>query len=123
MVVPGAFLSSPSSSPSQRIAGTKNKRPTIAVVATAVFALFAVFLIAAMSQKHAGRLLQDAKVQVAEDQVNQYNIAKRSGTPMDAYVHAQFAAAAYLQAGDEQNYHAWKQVEINEARRVGIRPR
>lgn len=58
--------------------------------------------------------------QVATDAVKQYEIAKRSGTAIDAYVHAGLVAAAYLQAKDEINYQKWKRIEASEARTAGV---
>lgn len=58
--------------------------------------------------------------QVAVDMVNQYKIAKRNGSAMDAYVQACFVAAAYLQAEDEENYRKWKEIEKREAKIVGM---
>jgi len=60
--------------------------------------------------------------QVAADAVKEYQIAKRSGTAMDAYVQAGLVAAAYLQANDEPNFKKWKEIEKAEARRAGITP-
>lgn len=51
------------------------------------------------------------EVQVAEDAVKQYEIAKRSGNAVDAAVHAGIVAAAYLQAKDETNYKKWKAIQ------------
>lgn len=64
--------------------------------------------------------LDTIKVQVAKDSEEKYNIAKRSGSKMDAYVHAQMTAAAYLQAKDEASYQKWKAVEKQEAAEAGI---
>jgi hypothetical protein len=58
--------------------------------------------------------------QVAEDAVNQYQIAKRSGTSMDACVHAGFVSAAYIQAKDEDNYQKWKAIEKSECAVAGV---
>ncbi len=58
--------------------------------------------------------------QVAAEQVKQYEIAKRSGSAMDAYVNALLVAEAYLQAEDEVNYQKWKKIEAEEARRAGM---
>ena len=58
--------------------------------------------------------------QVAEDAIRQYEIAKRSGSAMDAYVQAGMVAAAYLQAEDEANYKKWKKIEQKEAKNVGL---
>lgn len=68
------------------------------------------------THKDMGRIYQ----QVAEDAVKQYEITKRSGNAIDAYVHAGLVAAAYLQAKDEYNYQKWKMIEVEEGRRAGI---
>jgi hypothetical protein len=60
--------------------------------------------------------------QVAADAVKQYEIAKRSGSAMDAYVHAGLVCAAYLQAKDEANYQKWKAIERQEGIRAGMDP-
>ncbi|MBU4271372.1 MAG: DUF4339 domain-containing protein [Planctomycetes bacterium] len=58
--------------------------------------------------------------EVAEDAVRQYDIAKRSGAAMDAYIHAGLVAAAYIQAKDEVNYRKWKAIEYQEGIRAGV---
>lgn len=58
--------------------------------------------------------------QVANDFVEQYNIAKRNGTTMDVCVHAGLVSAAYLQAKDESNYQRWKQTERSDCRSAGM---
>ena len=59
--------------------------------------------------------MRQIEQQVAADVVQQYEIAKRSGNAIDAYVHASLVAAAYLQAKDEPNYQKWKTIEAEEA--------
>ncbi|MBT3278392.1 MAG: hypothetical protein HN370_03355 [Phycisphaerales bacterium] len=58
--------------------------------------------------------------QVASDMIKQYDIAKKNGTAIDAYVQASMVAAAFLQAEDETNYIKWKQIEKQEAKRAGM---
>jgi len=58
--------------------------------------------------------------QVAEDAVKQYEIAKRSGTSMDACVHAGLVSAAYVQAKDESNYQRWKAIEKSDCAIAGV---
>ncbi len=65
--------------------------------------------------------LNDVHRVVAEDAEKQYLIAQRSGTALDAYVHAGLVAAAYLQAKDEPNYKKWKAIEASEADRAGMK--
>lgn len=71
-------------------------------------------------EEQAARDLQKIENQVAADAVKQYEIAKRSGSAMDAYVQAGMAAAAFLQANDEENYKKWKDIEAKEAKNVGL---
>ncbi len=64
--------------------------------------------------------MQKVENQVATDAVEQYEIAKKNGTAMDAYVAAGMVTAAYLQAKDEENYKKWKVIEKDEAKRAGV---
>ncbi|HEY6877127.1 MAG TPA: hypothetical protein VI299_03870 [Polyangiales bacterium] len=57
---------------------------------------------------------------VARDAVKQYEIAKRSGSPMDACVNAGMMAAAYLQAQDEAGYQRAKAVEKADCEKAGL---
>lgn len=78
------------------------------------------FYVARGIERQATTALGKIKQEVAEDAVRQYNIAKRSGKAIDAYVHAGLVCAAYLQAEDEANYQKWKKIEAEEARRAGV---
>ncbi|MGB5819839.1 MAG: hypothetical protein WBG90_10175 [Saonia sp.] len=60
------------------------------------------------------------EVKVAEDAIKQYEIAKRNGYAIDAYVQAGLVAASFLQADDEENYRKWKQIEEQEEKNVGL---
>lgn len=57
---------------------------------------------------------------IAIDAIKQYEIAKKNGSAMDAYVQAGVVAAAFLQANDEENYKKWKSIEKSEGKRLGI---
>jgi hypothetical protein len=57
---------------------------------------------------------------VCTDAVEQYNIAKRNGTPIDACAHAGMVAAAFLQAKDERNYALWKKTEKSDCVKAGM---
>ncbi len=59
--------------------------------------------------------------QVAADAVKQYEIAKKNGSAMDAYLQASMVAAAFLQANDEENYKKWKKIEEEEAKNAGVK--
>ncbi len=69
-----------------------------------------------------GPILQKAYDETAVDFAQRYEIAKRNGSAIDAYVAAQLAVAGYLQAKDEKNYRKWKQIERAEAIRAGMSP-
>lgn len=58
--------------------------------------------------------------QVAQDTVDQYNIAKRQGDPIQICVQAGLVAAAYLQAEDEPNYNRWKAIEEEDCEAAGV---
>ena len=57
---------------------------------------------------------------VAEDAVEQYEIAERQGDPMQICVQAGFVSAAYLQAKDESNYNYWKSIERMRCTAAGL---
>jgi hypothetical protein len=71
-------------------------------------------------EKQAASNMQQIENKVASDAVEQYNIAKKNGSAMDAYVQAGMVCAAYLQAKDEENYKKWKAIEKKEAKAVGM---
>ena len=71
-------------------------------------------------EREAANELDKIEQQVAADSVKQYEIAKRNGSAMDAYVQASLVAAAYLQANDEPNYKKWKAIEKEEAANAGM---
>lgn len=96
-----------------------NKFVTVGVsVAVAVAAVW--YLWGGGLEKQAAKDLGDIEQQVAIDSVNEYKIAKRSGSSMDACVHAGIVAAAYLQANDEENYRRWKLTESVDCNAAGL---
>lgn len=58
---------------------------------------------------------------VADDAVEQYQIATRQGDKMQICVQAGFVSAAYLQAKDEANYNEWKKIEKVRCETAGIK--
>ncbi len=64
--------------------------------------------------------LDDIHKEVATDFVEQYNIAKRQGDPMQICVQAGLVSSAYLQAKDEKNYQKWKDIEKADCERAGL---
>ena len=71
-------------------------------------------------EQHAAKEMVTIERQVAADTEAQYSIAKRSGQPMDACVHAGAVAAAYLQAKDEPQFKVWKQTEKVDCAAAGV---
>ena len=57
---------------------------------------------------------------VADDLVEQYQIAKRNGTKMDVCVRAGAVAEAFLQAHDEGEYATWKKTQRADCARAGL---
>jgi len=55
--------------------------------------------------------LQEMKDKVAQDAIEQYNMAVESGTKIDRCVHAGLVSAAFSQAQNKDNYAKWKQTE------------
>ncbi len=53
------------------------------------------------------------------DAIEQYNLVKRSGSAVDACVHAGIVAAAMVQAKDEDGFKHWKAVEQSDCERAG----
>jgi hypothetical protein len=57
---------------------------------------------------------------VVDDAISQYEIAKRSGSKMDACVHAGFVSAACIQAKDEASFKKWKAIEKADCSKAGV---
>ena len=57
---------------------------------------------------------------VAEDTVQQYNIAKNQGNKLQTCVQAGMVSAAYLQAKDQTNYNKWKKIERSDCKAAGM---
>ena len=49
--------------------------------------------------------------EVASDEIEQYEMCLRNNDLIGASAHAGVVSAAYLQAGDEENYRKWKNLE------------
>lgn len=69
---------------------------------------------------HVQEQIDNISDHVAQEQIKQYNIAKKNGSDMDAYVQASMVSAAFLQAKDEVNYKKWKKIEKELAKKVGL---
>ena len=98
----------------------KNANPLAGLIGLVAIGFGVWFWFGGGLEKQAQKDMLHIEQQVAEDAVKEYDIAKRSGSTMDAYVHAGLVAAAYLQAKDEANYQKWKSIETSEAQRAGM---
>ena len=109
----------PSAAPSSHNDTVPAKRPVklFAGVLTALVVFAAIWVGQSVFRDKA---IQDLHNQVTTDLVKQYEIAKRRGSAMDAYVHAGAVAEAYLQAKDEGNYQKWKAIAQQEGVRAGM---
>jgi hypothetical protein len=92
----------------------------VGLIGVVVISVMLYFYFAGGAVWQARSVMGQIEREVAEDAVERYEIAKRSGSAIDAYVQAGLVCAAYLQAKDEQNYQKWKKIEAEEARRAGM---
>ncbi len=56
-------------------------------------------------------LLKDIRLQVAEDQIKQYDLSVKGGDKIEICVKARFVAEAFNQAGDSEKYLKWKLIQ------------
>ena len=101
-------------------AAKKNNSVAGGILALVLFGGFGWYFWGGGLQQQASTNLDQIKQQVASDSVQQYNIAKRDGTKMDACVQAGLVTAAYLQAQDESSYQQWKQIESADCSAAGV---
>lgn len=122
-------VSGPPQSPSENIAARMALGRAIGLTVRVAFLtgmVFTLFSYLAWNffgsglKKQAAKEIRQIQQQVAADYVTQYEIARQSGTAMDAYVRAGLCAEAYLQLHDEGNFAKWKDIQNQEAIRAGI---
>lgn len=102
----------------------KQSIPLWRIASFVIVPLFAIgwfaFVFGGGLEQQAAQSLRAIQADVAADAIEQYNIAKRNGSAIDAYVQAGIVVAAFLQLQDESNYQKWKQIQEEEARRAGM---
>ena len=99
----------------------KNKTNAASAIIGGVFAVgFIWFYFGGGLEKQAANEMQKIETQVADDMVKQYHIAKTSGNPIDACVHAGMVSAAYVQAKDDAHYATWKKIEARDCDAAGM---
>lgn len=83
--------------------------------------LIAFFIFAAVTcDENTDKAMDDIHTQVADDAVEQYNIAKKQGDKIQICVQAGLVSAAYLQAKDDAKYNEWKAIESNDCAAAGM---
>ena len=96
-------------------------KQTLKIIIGAIFiVIFISLYFGGGIEKQAQKEMDKIENQVASDSEKQYEIAKRNGSDMDAYVQAGLVCAAYLQANDEFNYKKWKAIENQLAKKIGL---
>lgn len=99
----------------------KNKTNTASAIIGGIAVIgFIWFYFGGGLEQQATKDMGKIQVQVARDMVDQYNIAKNSGTPIDVCVHAGMVSAAFLQAKDDYNYALWKRTEARDCEAAGM---
>ncbi len=73
----------------------KNANPIASLIGLVAFGICIWFYFGGGLEQQTQKEMARINQQVAEDFVSQYEIAKRSGSAMEAYVHAGFVASAY----------------------------
>ena len=103
-------------------------RPAVSPGVNAASALITLLLVGGVAwyffggglERQAATDLQNISDKVAQDAVDQYNIAARSGSAMDRCVQAGMVAAAFLQAKNNPAYSEWKVTEGRDCRAAGV---
>jgi hypothetical protein len=84
----------------------------------------ALILVAAIwigsSASSSNEVIKPYQDQVAQDFVDQYEMAKEHGTPTDMCVRAQLVAEGYLQAENEAKYREWRAVQKADCKAAGV---
>lgn len=72
-------------------------------------------------QMDTSKRMDDVYKQVSSDSVEQYQIAKRQGDPMQICVQAGMVSATFLQQKDEASYQQWKATEKEDCIAAGLK--
>jgi hypothetical protein len=94
--------------------------PVTAVIGIIVAVGMAWFYFGGGLERQAARDLNRIQTQVANDFVQQYEVAKRNGTAMDRCVRAGLVAEGFLQAKNEASYAHWKAIEKADCAAAGV---
>lgn len=100
--------------------GISGKQKWLRFLMYSMATVFVIMLMAKGSQKGTTMAMQGVTNQVANDMVEQYNIAKQQGDKIQTCVQAGIVSAAYLQAKDQPNYNQWKATQKQDCRKAGV---
>lgn len=92
----------------------KNKSNAISQIIGGIFVVGVIWVLGGGLEKQTTNDMRKIEAQVASDAVKQYQITKKSGTPIDICAHAGIVSAAFLQANDDENYATWKRIEAKD---------
>ena len=63
---------------------------------------------------------QTIEEQVAQEEIENYNMAVKGGDPIEIAVEAMLVAEMFKQAGDEANYLKWKKISTEADKAAGL---
>lgn len=98
----------------------KSTIKAIAITCIVLITLSVIIALAMPTPDESREVMRGYQEQVANDFVEQYQMAKESGTAVDVCVRAGLVAEGYLQAGDRELYQTWKGVERVDCAAAGI---
>jgi len=100
---------------------SKKQDPIQSIITIIILVGLAWYFFGGGLEKQVASDMQSIHNKVANDAVDQYQIAKRNGSRIDICVQAGLVAASYLQAKDETNYRRWKNTEEMDCKSAGLR--
>jgi hypothetical protein len=65
-------------------------------------------------------MMRDIQTDVANDFIEQYEMAQRHGSDIDVCVRSGLVAEGFLQAGNEQKYAEWRGVQRQDCEKAGM---
>jgi hypothetical protein len=63
---------------------------------------------------------QTIEEQVAQEEIENYNMAVKGGDPIEIAMEAMLVAEMFKQAGDEENYLKWKKISAEADKEAGL---
>jgi hypothetical protein len=103
--------------------GARLNKPAIVVhviVWAALLSVLAWYFFGGGVEQHAAQDWGKIKMQVANEAVATYQMAKRGGNAKDMCVQAEEVSKAFLQAHDDAQYQKWTNIEKSDCKAAGI---